>query len=183
MLYVKKLVIALSVVMLTACGESKITTVDGTTVLTADQTLKAMGKELSQNDSIEYLVNIRMLHSRYDDAEFAKKLDGMDMDEVKAEFATTKAYFIDRNRERFVQIEQKEIDRLTDKIARVSENRRQMEDNFDPTTSIWTSGDLARIEVLKRRQDVYRTQDAEAFFKEHGCGCEKSHLPPTAKVL
>lgn len=179
----KKLALALSVVMLAACGESKITKVDGTNVTTADQTLKAMGKELNQNDSIEYLVNIRMLHSRYDDAEFAKKLDGMDMAEVKQEFAATKSHFIDLNRERFVQIEQVEIDRLTDKVARVSEGRRKMEENFDPTTSIWTASDLARIEELKRRQVEYRTQDAEEFFKIHGCGCMKSQLPPTAKYM
>lgn len=179
----KKLVLALSVVMLAACGESKITKVDGTNVTTADQTLKAMGKELNQNDSVNYLVDIRMLHSRYDNAEFGKKLDGMNMSEVRKEMAATKAYFIDLNRERFVKIEQVEIDRLTDKVARISEHRRSMESDFDPETSAWTSGDLQKIRQLQARQETYRTQPADEFFKEHGCGCEKSSMPPTAKVL
>jgi len=183
MQFVKKLVLALSIVMLAACGESKITKVDGTTVTTADQTLKAMGKELSENDSINYLVDIRMLHSRYSNADFGKKLDGMDMEEVRKEMASTKAYFITLNRERFVKIEQVTIDKLTEKVARVSELRRSMEKDFDPETSIWTSGDLALIRELQRRQEEYRTQTDDEFFNIHGCGCEKSSMPENAKVL
>lgn len=181
--FVKKLLLALSIVMLAACGESKITKVDGTTVTTADQTLKAIGKELSEHDSINYLVDIRMLHSRYSNAEFGKKLDGMDIEEVRKEMASTKAYFIDLNRERFVKIEQIQIDKLTDKVAKVSELRRTMETDFDPETSVWTARDLSAIRELQRRQEEYRTQSADEFFKIHGCGCEKSSMPETAKVL
>lgn len=179
----KKLILALSVVMLTACGESKITEVDGSSLLTADQTLKAMGKDLSQGESINYLVDIRMLHSRYSDAEFGQKLDGMDMKEVRKEMADTKAYFIDINRKRFIKIEQDDIDRLSEKVAKVSELRRAQEKDFDPETSVWTANDLAKIRQLKARQEEYRTQTDQEFFDIHGCGCLKSSMPPTAKYM
>lgn len=179
----KKAVLVASLVMLAACGESKITEVDGTTVQTADMTLKAMGKGLSEHDSVNYLVAIRMLHSRYDNAEFGKKLDGMDMDDVQKEIAATKAYFIDLNRERFVKIEQVQIDRLQAKVDRVTEIQRSMKPDFDPETHVYTSDDIARIRQLKLRQEEYRTQDAEEFYKTHGCGCEQSSVRPTAKVL
>ncbi|SCX25051.1 hypothetical protein SAMN03159437_02627 [Pseudomonas sp. NFACC25] len=154
----KKLVLALSIVMLAACGESKVTKVDGSSLLTADQTLKAMGKDLSQGESINYLVDIRMLHARYNNAEFGKKLDGMDMEEVRKEMASTKAYFIDLNRKRFIKVEQDEIDRLTAKVENMSQLRQTMEKDFDPETSVFTAPDLARIKERQRRQEEYRTQ-------------------------
>lgn len=178
----KKLVLALSIVMLAACGESKITKVDGSSLLTADQTLKAMGKDLSQGESINYLVDVRMLHTRYSNAEFGKKLDGMDMEEVRKEMASTKAYFIDLNRKRFIKIEQYEIDRLNAKVAAVSALRTTDED-FDPETSVWTAQDIARIKERQRRQEEYRTQTDDEFFSVHGCGCEASSMPPTAKFM
>ncbi|WP_408601774.1 hypothetical protein [Pseudomonas sp. PLMAX] len=179
----KKLVIALSVVMLAACGEAKITKVDGTSVTTADQTLKAMGKGLSEHDSITYLVNIRMLHSRYESAEFAKKLDGMDMDEVRKEMASTKAHFITLNRERFVQIEQVHIDKLQQKVDKVTALQRETKPDFDPETHIYTRLDIASIRAAQRRQEEYRTQSDEKFFSIHGCGCETSTMPKTAKFM
>ena len=183
MQFVKKLVLALSVVMLAACGESKITKVDGTSVQTADMTLKAMGKGLSEHDSVNYGVAIRMLHSRYDNAEFGKKLDGMNIDEVYKEIADTKAHFIALNRERFVQIEQVHIDKLQQKVDRVTALQRETKPDFDPETHVYTRLDIASIREAQRRQELYRTQDAEEFYKEHGCGCEQSSVRPTAKVL
>lgn len=182
MITLKKAVLIASLVMLAACGESKVTKVDGTSLLSADQTLKAMGKDLSEHDSINYLVDVRMLHSRYSNAEFGKKLDGMDMEEVRKEMASTKAYFIDLNRKRFIKIEQDEIDRLSAKVAAVSALRTTDKD-FDPETSVWTAQDIARIKERQRRQEEYRTQTDDEFFSEHGCGCEASSMPPTAKYM
>lgn len=179
----RKMVLALSVVMLAACGESKITKVDGTSLQTADQTLRAMGKDLSQGESINYLVDVKMLHSRYSNAEFGKKLDGMDMEEVRKEMASTKAYFIDLNRNRFIKIEQDEIDRLSEKVARTTELHKATDSAFDPETSIWTSKDLSKISQLQARQEEYRTQTDADFFDIHGCGCEASTMPPTAKFM
>lgn len=181
----KKLVLTLSVVMLAACGESRVTRVDGTSVATADQTLRAIekGLKLNENDQIAYEVDVKMLHSRYEGMEFAKVLDGKDIDGIRAEVADTKAYFIERGRKRFAETEQATIDSLTEKVAKMTELRNQMESNFDPETSVWTAADISRIKQAKERQHVYLTQDSEEFWKEHGCGCSKSNMPATAKYL
>lgn len=181
----KKLALAFSIVMISACGPSKITKVDGTSVATADQTLRAIekGLNLNENDQIAYEVDVQMLHYRYEGMEFAKVLDGKDIDGIRAEVASTRAFFLDRNRKRFAADEQVTIDKLTEKVAAMTELRKQMETNFDPETSIWTSGDLSRIKQAKERQHMYLTQDGNEFWEAHGCGCETSVYDKKVKVL
>jgi hypothetical protein len=185
MLFVKKFAFALSLAMLAACGPSQVTKVDGTSVATADQSLRAIekGLKLNENDQIAYEVDVQMLHYRYEGMEFAKVLDGKDIDGIRAEVANTKAYFLAENRKRHVAIEQKKIDDLNEKIASVSDGRRKMEPDFDPETSVWTSGDLARVKHYKELQQTYMTMDAEEFWKEYGCGCETYIYDKKVKVL
>lgn len=181
----KKLALAFSIVMLSACGPSKVTKVDGTSVATADQTLRAIekGLNLNENDQIAYEVDVQMLHYRYQGMDFAKALDGKDIDGIRAQVADTKAYFLAINRKRFADAEQVTIDNLTEKVAKLTELRKQMETNFDPETSVWTSGDLSRIKQAKERQQMYLTQDGDEFWKIHGCGCETSIYDKKVKVL
>jgi hypothetical protein len=167
--------------MLAACGESKVTKVDGSSVSAADASLKKMMQGMKDDQYIQVANDFKMLHSRYKGDEFLKVVGGKDLDGLKAEAADTKAYFIAKGRERFIQKDQDEIDRLQARVDSLIENFKSRPD-FDPETNAYTSGDLAKIRLIKERQEGYKTQDSEEFWKEHGCGCYESQYKDV-KVL
>lgn len=180
----KKIALALAVVMLTACGESKVTEIDGTTSASADQSLKAMMKGMKDNEYLEMAGNIKMLHSRYKGEEFAKVLNGKDMEEFNAEVADTKKFFIQRGKERATAELQADIDDLLRKNAEFTEVRVQGGDtSFDPTSHPFTSKNLSRIENYKQEQATLASLSDDAYWKEYGCGCYQSSLGATANPL
>ncbi|AYN11797.1 hypothetical protein [Pseudomonas putida] len=180
----KKIALALAVVMLTACGESKVTEIDGTTSASADQSLKAMMKGMKDNEYLEMSGNIKMLHSRYPGEEFGKALNGKDMDGFNAEVADTKKFFIQRGKERATAALQTDIDELTQKNQEFTEFRIQSGDtSFDPANHPFTSKNLSRIENYKQKQATLASLSDDAYWKEYGCGCYQSSLGATANPL
>ncbi|MBF8766358.1 hypothetical protein IR009_14140 [Pseudomonas putida] len=180
----KKIALALAVVMLTACGESKVTEVDGTTSASADQSLKAMMKGMKDNEYLEMAGNIKMLHSRYPGEEFGKALNGKDMDGFNAEVADTKKFFIQRGKERSNTEIQAHIDELVQKNKEFTDFRIQSGDtSFNPENHPFTSKNLSRIENYKQKQATLASLSDDAYWKEYGCGCYQSSLGATADPL
>lgn len=184
MFSLKKAVLVASMIVLAACGESKITEVDGTTSASADQSLKAMMKGMKDNEYLQMAGDIKMLHARYPGEEFGKALNGKDMDGFNAEVADTKKFFIQRGKDRSNTEIQAEIDELVQKNKEFTDFRIQSGDtSFDPANHPFTSKNLSRIENYKQKQAALASLSDDDYWKEYGCGCYQSSLGATANPL
>lgn len=169
----KKAILIASFLILSACGESKITKIDGTNSATADRSFQKMIYGMPSGDSLQWELDMKILKSRYEGDEFAKRFDGKTLEDLKPEIAETKTYFIKINRDRHAATEQKEIDALQVKLA---EFEAQGESNIKYVMIAKTK---ARIDMYTKSRDEILALSDEQAWKTFGCGCEKSDYKPS----
>ena len=167
----KKAILIASFLILAACGEAKITKIDGTSNATADRSFQKMIYGMPSGDSLQWEIDFNMLKSRYD--EFAKRFNGKTLEDLKPEIADTKTYFIKINRDRHAATEQKEIDGLQVKLA---EFEAQGESNIKYVMIAETK---ARIDMYTKSRDEILALNDEQAWKKFGCGCEKTDYKPS----
>lgn len=172
----KKLLLVASLLALTACGDSKVTEIDGSSTAMADQSLKAMMQGMKNSDRYNMEVDIKMLHARYTGEEFAKALGGKDKDEFQKEVAGTRLYFIGKGREREIADSQKEIDAFETQIKEWTDLKLQNRPDFVAADDVFVQGWTKKADLIRTRQAQVAALSDDAFWKEYGCGCSESSI-------
>lgn len=170
----KKAILIVSFLILAACGEAKITKIDGTSNATAEQTFKVLTKGMKDGESLQWRWDFNMLKSRYSEGDqFAKKVDDKTLDELRPDIAETKTYFIKINRERHAATEQAEIDKLQVKLAGFEA------DGESNLKYIMIAQTKARIDMYTKSRDEILALNDEQAWKKFGCGCEQTDYKPS----
>lgn len=169
----KKAVLLATVLVLAACGESKVTKIDGTSNGTADNSFQKMIYGMPSGESLQWELDIKMLKSRYQGDEFAKRFNGKTLEDLKPEIADTKTHFIKINRERHAATEQEEIDKLQVKLA---EFEAQGESNIKYMMIAKTK---ARIDMYTKSRDEILALSDEQAWNTFGCGCQQTDYKPS----
>lgn len=170
----KKGILIASFLILAACGEAKITKIDGTSNATAEQTFQLLTRGMKDGESLQWRWDFNMLKSRYSEGDqFAKKVDGKTLDKLKPDIAEAKTYFININRKRHAATEQAEIDALQVKLAGFE---AQGESNIKYLMIAQTK---ARIDMFTKARDEILALNDEQAWEMFGCSCEQSDYKPS----
>ncbi|WP_338923930.1 hypothetical protein V0M98_37590 (plasmid) [Pseudomonas silesiensis] len=173
----KKSVVLAAVLLLAACGESKITKIDGTSDQTLQHTFRQVVGDIHDPSQIlQWDLDLKMLRHRYPDGEYLKVLDGKTIEGMKPLIVEAHTFFLKEHRGMMLRIEQEQLDAEKAKLDGIT---AQPDSNLKV---VMLSQQEARVRMYTKSRDELAALTDEQFVKIYGDGASFSdYVRPTAK--
>lgn len=171
MFCVKKLLLVASFLALTACGDSKVTEVNGASTALANKSINEMMMGMDGQERFKIEIDLKMVKARYKGEEFAKVMAGKNLDEVKQEIADTRKYFTAQVRDKFRADNESDAAHVEKQKQEWIDLKLSTRPNFVAEDDIFVVGFLNDLRNIKLRQEQQDALTDDEFFKKHGCAC------------
>jgi hypothetical protein len=165
----KKSVVLAAMLLLAACGESKITKIDGASDQSLQHTFRQVVGDIHDPSQIlQWDLDLKMLKHRYPDGQYLKVLHGKTIEGMKPLIVEAHTFYLKEHRVRMLRIEQEQLDA---EQAKLDEWNTQPDSNIKPVRM----GQLeARVKMYTKSRDELAALSDEQFVKIYGDGASFS---------
>jgi hypothetical protein len=165
----KKSVVLAAVLLLAACGEPKITKLDGTSDQTLQHTFRQVVGDIHDPSQIlQWDLDLKMLKHRYPDGQYLKVLDGKTIEGMKPLIVEAHTFYLKEHRALMLRLEQEQLDA---EQAKLDEWNAQPDSNLKP---LRIGHFEARVKMYTKSRDEIAALTDEQFVTKYGDGASFS---------